>query len=131
LREGVETDEQLIQRATPDVLKLLGELQRTLGLDPFKLGMALVDDMRHGADVEFVRSPAFWPEYEQVAFDTRASLHARIKHFLAHPEKRASLTNSMRERVLDRLSYKAVNRRMLSFIAGELASRSVARGAAA
>ena len=121
----------MIQRATPDVLKLLGELQRTLGLDPFKLGMALVDDMRHGADVDFVRSPAFWPEYEQVAFDTKARLHERLRHFLSHPAERESLTNSMRQRVLDRLSYKAVNRRMLAFIADEIASRPLRMPSAA
>jgi hypothetical protein len=130
VENGIETDDQLIQRATPGVLKMLGELQRTLGLDPFKLGMALVDDMRHGADVDFVRSPAFWSEYDQVAFDSKARLHERIGHFLAHPEERESLTNSMRARVLDRLSYKAVNRRMLEFIADELGARQAHSAAA-
>ncbi len=131
LREGVETDDDLLRRATPDVLKLLGQLQRTLGLDPFKLGIPLVDDMGHGYDLEFSRSPAFWPEYEHVSFDSRARLQERIGHFLSRPDDRESLTKSMRERVLSRLSYKAVSRRMLDFIAADLTARSRSNGAAA
>jgi hypothetical protein len=122
--QGIETDDQLIQRATPDVLKMLGELQRTLGLDPFKLDMQLTDDMRHSHEIDYVRSPAFWPEYDAISFDCRQGLQSRVRHFLANPDERAALARSMRERVLEQLTYKATNRRMLDFIAENLALSS-------
>ncbi len=131
VREGIETDEQILQHATPDVLKILGEFQRTVGLDPFKLSMRLMDDIRVFADLDFAQSAAaVWPEYETVAFDSRAALQQRIKHFLAHEDQRQELTASMREKVLQTATYSAVNRRMLDFIANNLASAAAQREAA-
>jgi hypothetical protein len=125
LEHGVETDDQLLQRATPDVLKMLGELQRTLGLDPFKLGVKLTDDLRLGHDIDYLRAPAFWPEYDAIRFETRPELQERVRRFLDNPGERAELAASMRRRVVDHLTYAATNRRMLDFIASHLASRAM------
>ncbi|HYE19157.1 MAG TPA: glycosyltransferase [Tepidisphaeraceae bacterium] len=131
-REGIETDEELLRHATPEVLKMLGEFQRTVGLDPFKLGVSLMDDMRMFADVGFVQSAAvMWAdEYERVAFDSRAALQQRVRHFLTHPEERAQLAEAMRGRVVEHATYGAVNRRLLEFVSRGMArSTSVSRAA--
>jgi hypothetical protein len=130
-REGVSNDEQLIQRATPDVLRMLGELQRTIGIDPFKLGVALTDDMRLSHDNGYIRTAILDPEHNLISFDSRAVLHQRITHFLDRPQERQAIAKSMRERVLERLTYRATTRRVLEFIANDLAGRAKPQEAAA
>jgi hypothetical protein len=126
IREGIRTDDELMRRATPDVLKMLGEVQRRIGVDPFKLNMSLVDDLRTGHDTGWARSAAtVWPEYETVAFDSAALLRERIGFFLANHDERARVAAAMREKVVERLTYRAVNRRMLQFISDELNSRTL------
>jgi hypothetical protein len=132
VREGIESDEQIMQRATPDVYRMLGELQRTLGLDPFKLHMSLYDDLRTGADTGWVRSAAaIWPEYDQVMFDSRAALHQRIARFLQNDEERQAISAAMRQRVIENLTYRITTRRMLDFIGRDLANRATPKQAAA
>jgi len=121
-RENIETDDHLLQHATPDILRLLGEFQRTAGLDPFKLGVSFIEDMRMLADLDFTQSACMmWPgDYERVAFDSRAALQQRITHFLENPAERESIAESMRQVVLERVTYRAVDQRMLQFIAQSL-----------
>lgn len=131
-REGIQTDEQLMQRATPEVFKLLGQLQRTLGIDPFKLHISLMDDLRTGADTRFVRSAGMlFADYESVAFDSASMFQQKIRHFLSHPDQRAQITQSMRKTVLERMTYRAVNERLLNFISSDISSRFTPSEAAA
>lgn len=132
VREGIESDEQLMQRATPEMFKLLGQIQRTLGLDPFKLHMSLLDDIRTGADTGFVRSAAtLFADYDHVAFDSAAMLKQKIQHFLTNPEERAAVTQAMRQSVISRMTYRAVNQRLLDFITRDLSARTLPAEAAA
>jgi hypothetical protein len=131
--EGIEDDEQIRRRATPEIWKLLGKLQRALGLDPFGLGMRLIDDLRTGADTGWLRSAgAVWPlEYDQVAFDSKAMMQAKVSHFLKDEAERRRLAESMRRVVVERLTYRAVNERLLRFVREDLAKRTIALEAAA
>jgi hypothetical protein len=132
-RERIETDEEIQRRATPEVLTMIGKLQRTLGVDPFKLGMRLIDDLRTGADTGWVRSAAaVWPEqYDAVAFDSKAMLQQKIKRYLSDEAERRQIAEAMRRVVIERLTYRAVNTRLLSFVSSDLASRTPALEAAA
>lgn len=132
-REGIETDEQILQHATPEIWELLGQIQRTLGLDPFRLGMRLVDDLRTHADLGFTWSASsLWPdEYDRVAFDSEAALARHLRHFLAHDQERRDLAAAMRRTVLERLTYRATNARLLDFIAAHLERRAGVAGQAA
>ena len=131
VREGIESDEQLLQRATPEVMKILGEFQRTVGLDPFRLSMRLMEDMRLFADLDFAQSAAaVWPEYPEVAFDSRASLQQKVRHYLGRSDLRQSIAVSMRKKVLETATYGAVNRKMIEFIAKNLTKRGATREAA-
>jgi hypothetical protein len=120
VEEGIESDEYIQQRATPEVWKMLGQLQRTLGIDPFKLGMRLVDDLRTGADTGWLRSAAaVWPEqYDAVAFDSKGMMRQKISRFLGDEAERRRLAGAMRRVVVERLTYRAVNERLLRFGGG-------------
>jgi len=121
-REGIETDERLMQHATPEILRLLGEFQRTAGLDPFRLGVSFIEDMRMLADLDFTQSACMmWPgDYERVAFDSKAALQQRIALFLGNSAEREKIAESMRQVVLHRVTYRAVNQRLTQFIAQSL-----------
>jgi hypothetical protein len=62
-----------------------------------------------------------WPGSEQVTFATRDQLQAQIRHFLTAPQERREIVKSMRQKVLDTHTYTAMNRRLLRFIANDLA----------
>jgi hypothetical protein len=133
VEEGIESDEQIQQRATPEVWKMLGQLQRTLGIDPFKLGMRLVDDLRTGADTGWLRSAgAVWAgEYDAVAFDSKGMMRRKISRFLGDESERRRLAGAMRRVVVERLTYRAVNERLLRFVGADLARRVAPMEAAA
>ena len=102
---------------------LLGELARIKKCDPFSLGVPLVHSMAQSADADYANSArSIWPEYDSVSFDSAASLKARLTHSLARPAERQSLSTSMRQRVIDRLTYTATARRLIDFIATDLRS---------
>jgi hypothetical protein len=62
-----------------------------------------------------------WPDYDRVVFWTEAELTAKVKHFLQAPDERRALSASMRQAVLQSHTYTAISRRMLSFIADDIA----------
>ena len=66
--------------------------------------------------------PVAIPEYEAVAFDSARELRAKVRHYLANPAERARITASMRERVLQRYTYTAVTKQLLSMIGNRLAA---------
>jgi hypothetical protein len=131
--EGIESDDQIRARATPEVREMLEQLRRTLGIDPFGLGMRLIDDLRTGADTGWARSAgSVWPlEYDPVAFDSRGMLQEKIAKYLGDEGERRRLAEAMRSVVVERLTYRAVNERLLEFVGADLAKRTVAMEAAA
>jgi hypothetical protein len=131
LANDVRTDDDLIWRATPEIRKLLGELGRLKGRDPFSLGVPLVTSMALAADGDYTGSAkSVWPEYDQVSFDSADTLRARLTHYLEHREEREAITRTMRQRVIDRLTYTATTRRLLDFISNDLRARFIAKAAA-
>jgi hypothetical protein len=122
---GIESDDQLLARATPEVTAALAELERLLGFSPFAFGSPFMEVMRLSADAGFTRSAgSIWPEYGEVAFSSRGELQGRVRRFLADDAERGRLAASMRQAVLDRFTYQSTTRRLLAFIADELGNRS-------
>jgi hypothetical protein len=118
---GVRTDEDLKLRATPEIQKRpWPDLAAFKRRDPFTLGTPLVTSMALAADGDYTCSAgSIWPEYERVRFDSLQTAREKVSHFLAHLEERAAIAASMRQRVLDRLTYSAITRRLLHMIAGD------------
>ena len=131
--ERIETDQRIQERATPLVWKLIEKLKRTMGVDPFKLGMRLIDDLRTGADTGWTRSAAaLWPQhYDAVAFDSRQMMQQKLRHFLENESERCEIADAMRRVVVEKLTYRAVNERLLRFVSKDLARRTPAMEAAA
>jgi hypothetical protein len=103
------------------------------------LGRNLLDDpdwfyagLEEGALVGFSRTAGtLWPEYPRVSFWSQSELTKKLKHFLAAPDERRTITASMRDRVLQWHTYTAISRRMLSFIAENQAAANIPAARAA
>jgi hypothetical protein len=114
----IRSDAELKHRATPAIHELLKNLERCIGLDPFNMGWDLMADLRLSADSDFCQSAGMlWPEqYDQIAFASQTELRDKVRHYLQHPDQRRSISDQMRQIVLDRMTYTATSRRLFEFI---------------
>jgi hypothetical protein len=110
----------------PAVAAMLDRLEQLTGEHPLRQRHDFVDGLRALSRGGFTRmSSTLWPvEYGQVSFATRDELLARVRHFLAHADERAAIAESMRRRVLETVTYRGISRRLLAFVAEDLAARA-------
>jgi Glycosyl transferases group 1 len=115
---NIRTDDELKQCATPEVRQLLQKLERCIGLNLFDCGFDLLADLRLSADTNFAQSAGtLWPEqYDQIAFANQTELRDKVHYYLQHPDQRRSISDQMRQIVLERMTYTATSRRLLEFI---------------
>lgn len=119
---GIQTDEQIMSKATPQVRQALDEYARIVGVSPFGQGETLMDLLRLSADTEFSRSASsIFTDYDRVSFSTRDQLHKLIRHFLGSEEDRQLINRRMRKQVVPRFTYTNVSQRLLSLIQRDLA----------
>ncbi len=72
-----------------------------------------------------------WNEdYDAVSFGSAGELTQKLKRFLANDAERLRTADSMREVVLERFTYLATTKRLLKFIADDLAGRVRQKAAA-
>ena len=126
-QRGIESDQQLCDRADARVHEMIVRINALEGSPPTRREMAVFDVMHGHRENNFMTSAAsIWPEYEQVAFNTRDELQQRVRHFLADEPERARIAQSMRQAMIERTSYTSISRRLLNFIADDLAiSRAI------
>jgi hypothetical protein len=128
----ISDDDALKQHATPEILKLLDQVTENLGISPFELNGTVMDVLKLAADGGYIRSAAsVWPEYDEVCFASGEQLLGRAKHFLSHDADRQRVASSMRQAVIDQLSYTSTSRRLLEFIADDLSRNHVRQELAA
>lgn len=131
---GVTTDEALTCLAPPAVRAGLARVNDIFQYDVLAAGRAggggesFVDTLRASADDGYIRSAGtVWgDDYDAVAFRSAAELRARVAHYLANPDDRRRVAASMRRAVLDRFTYTATTRRLLAFMADDLAKQAAA-----
>lgn len=123
----IATDREFHERADEQTAAMMRELRNILGVDPLSLAPDFTEVLRLSADGEYIRSAAsVWPEhYPQVCFNSRDSLHAQVREYLADADARAAIANGMRDVVLRRFSYAGMSQRLLQFIAHDLQQNSV------
>jgi hypothetical protein len=122
---GIDDDDAIRRhRGMPQVQQWLAQAESLLGIDPFEHDYALFDALRLSADGEYIRSAAtVWPEYDAVAYRTEAELTERVARYLADEPARRAIAASMRACVLERFTYVGTTRRLLRFIADDLATQ--------
>jgi hypothetical protein len=123
---GIRSGEQFFREATPHVREMIERIVELTGDDPSQIADTFFLGLEEMASAGFTRSPAtLWPdECDRVSFSTRDELRARVKQFLAAPDRRQAIASSMRATVLSCMTYKGVTRRMLSFIANDMLRQS-------
>jgi|GEM_PF-1606830 len=118
---GIESDVELLRRATPEVHQWLSEIAQLRG----GMGLAdsgnLVDMLASLHRSGFTRSAGtMFAEFDQVSFTSREEFQSKLKLFLSDAVLRNEIAGSMRQKVLDSVTYSGISRRMLSFIASQL-----------
>ncbi|MGB7159652.1 MAG: glycosyltransferase [Tepidisphaeraceae bacterium] len=122
VNHGVRSDEDLKRRATPEISARLAQLAMLKKGDPFSFGVPLVTSMALAADGDYTCSAgSIWAEYGKVSFDSAEKARQKVTHYLASADQRRAIATSMRQRVLDRLTYTAITRRLLGMISANLA----------
>ena len=132
-QHDVQDDTALTERATPEIVQLLGRIKTILGVGPFDLADSFIDVLRLSADGQYIRgAKSIWPnQYDDVSFNSAQQLQQRVTHFLASPTDRRQIAQSMREPVIERFSYRRISSRLLEFIADDVAKDSFRQGVAA
>ena len=142
---GVTTDAELRRLAPPAVRAALARAAETLQYDPLTDGDVtasatsgvngtntdtrrepFVDQLRASHDDGYIRSAGtVWgDDYDAVAYRSAAELRAKVAHYLANPDERKRTAAAMRQVVLDRFTYTATTRRLLAFMASDLARQA-------
>jgi hypothetical protein len=129
LAHNITTDAQLRRQAKQETITAIAKI---LHYDPFAAEYPLVEVLRDCAEAGYLRSAGtVWGDaYDSVRFQSAIELRAKVTHFLADPEHRCQVAQGMRQTVLERFTYLATARRVLKFIADDLAGAERQRVAA-
>ncbi|HEX4796126.1 MAG TPA: glycosyltransferase [Humisphaera sp.] len=130
--EEISTDDALRDRATPAIVEQIEAIAQILQYDPFGPDDSFIQMLRSSEECGYLRSAAaVWDDdYDAITFGSAAQLRERVTHYLANPEDRRQRAASMRKPVLDRFTYVATSRRLIEFIAADMAIQSEQRIAA-
>jgi hypothetical protein len=122
-RHGIESDAQLRSEAGEAARGWICEIDQLLGYDTSTIRPSLYECLEATADADFmIQASAVWPElYPQVSFDNAAEMGEKLRRFLADADQRAGIARQMRDVVIDRCSYLSISRRLVQFIARDLA----------
>jgi glycosyltransferase involved in cell wall biosynthesis len=116
----ITTDSQLRICSEPAI----ADSAEILQFDPFSMRHAFLEELRASAQGGYIRSAGtIWGEdYDAVAYGSAQELRQKVAHFLNDESERRRIADSMRAVVLARFSYLAATRRLLNFMAEDLAS---------
>lgn len=129
--QGITCDQQILERATPQVRQWLDQAQQLMQIRLDEHEFKLYDALELSADGGYIRSAAaVWDEYHAVAYRTADELRQRVAHFLANDTERRAIADAMRKPVLERFTYLATTRQLLRFIADDQRRASTLREAA-
>jgi hypothetical protein len=132
-RTGIGSHDQLVSRLafSPDAQLIFEQYRRTVEVDLLTYAPDVYGHLELSADGDFIRSAAaIWPEYSLVSFDSEQQLAARLATFLDNPHRRQSIATAMRETVIKRFTYTAVNRRLLTMLASHYTTLGAVKEAA-
>jgi hypothetical protein len=121
LEQSIRDAQSFFDSPPPQIRAILDQFAALTGEDPCMQQESFWVSLLEIARLDFTRSPAtLWADYPTVVFATRDQLQDRVVHFLNSPEERREISARMFERVRDTMTYRALSRRMLNFIASDL-----------
>jgi len=128
----IGSDSQIRSSSEPRIAEAVAQVAGILQHDPFKMSHSFMEELRGSAQGGYIRSAGMiWGEdYDAVAYGSADELRAKVTQFLGDEHERRRIASSMRAVVLARFSYSATTRRLLGFMAEDLAARNRQRAAA-
>jgi len=128
----ITSDSQLKSCSEPLVKRAIAHSAQVLQFDPFSMNHPFIDELRSSAQGGYIRSAGtvFGEDYDAVAYDSALELREKVTRFLTDENERNRIARSMRAVAVARFSYTATTRRLLSFIAEDLAGRGRQKAAA-
>lgn len=120
-RHGIQSDAELRTRADDHVRQMIARIDELETSTPQTRQMSVFDVMNAHADMNFMNTAAaIWPEYDQVAFNTRQELESKVSRFLSDEPARRSVAALMRQAIVEECSYTSINQRLLKMISDDL-----------
>ncbi len=124
-RNNIQSEQQLRSQAPAEICEVMTAIDQLLRFELASNDMKLFDILQVVADSDFMISAStVWPEYGDVSFATRDELSSKLSKYMDAPAERRRIALSMRERIIERASYRGISQRLLNFIANHLASMS-------
>ncbi|HEY1923043.1 MAG TPA: glycosyltransferase [Tepidisphaeraceae bacterium] len=132
ISNGIRDDAELRNCREPHILAAIAEVAEILQYDPFTGDHPFIEALRASAQAGYIDSAGtIWGEdYDGVSYRSANELRAKVTRFLSDEPERRRIAESMREVVLNRFTYLATSRRLLNFIADDLAADSSQKVAA-
>jgi hypothetical protein len=128
---GIGSGPQFFAQAPEHVREMIAKITDLTAEDPSTIPDTFFLGLEEAAAAGFTRSAAtLFAEYKGISFRNRAELQSRVSYFLLNPEHRRQIAQSMRARVIDSMTYKAITSRLLRFISADLSAQLAARAAA-
>jgi hypothetical protein len=85
------------------------------------MGHPFVQELKLLVDSDYtLAGSALWPDYHRVCFSSKEELKTRIALYLHDDQLRATVSRNMLTPVLQHLTYRRINHRLLQFIATDL-----------
>lgn len=127
---AITTDDHLHRAAAKDktLATLVTNVLTLEGPDFATCGFKLFDVAAAHADSGFmVAAGSIWPtEYDAVAFRSQADCTGKLKTYLARPAERQRVATAMRQAAVERASYTAITRKLLTMMGEQLTKTSSA-----
>lgn len=124
-RQNAGSGEEMLARADAPLSQLLHDIAIVTGEHPIVDINRFYNGMAETASSGFTRTAStLWDEYGRVAFRSRQQLHQLVARFLASPDERRHLSQRMRARVLEHLTYRRITERLLNFMADDLSGKT-------
>jgi hypothetical protein len=130
-RRGVRSAGELNAQTDETLAAILSAVQSATGSDPRADMPFFFATLKEAALGGFCPTAStLWNEFDQVAFWNKEQLGRQVQHFLSNADDRRETAAAMRARSLETVTYRAISKRMLNFIADDLAGAASANATA-
>jgi hypothetical protein len=112
---------QMAEQADESLAAILSAVRSATGSDPQADMPFFFATLKEAALGGFCPTAStLWNEFDRVAFWNKDQLAQMVKHFLASADERKEIAGAMRQRALQSVSYSAISKRLLNFIAEDM-----------